>query len=837
MKTVKFTIKNYDKLFPGGILDTPLGKVKMGEHQFEKLGVKGREDLLWSLKQTLTDPIVIFSSGDAKIYAKSFIETGKTRGVISVVIKKEGKNVSISTHRRDINNIANKIKKGNILYEKNVAKNEDNASAETIPSQASDGGSLKTGGQSPSSIVSPDSRGKSSKKPTESEKEHKGNEWVNPLEEYTLTWPTVGGGTEPVTARIIARTAVNLWNHREQGAFSQDKSEGRKKVYKKAGWPEEAIEKLEDYFLSLTPKEAKKAKAYADSHPLENKAESEEPEESEEEKRRNRSEAMKGNQNARKYGPKPETEADVKAEQAEAKKARVRAGLPPVEKHGRTSTMKDSTWDPKSKDYRYRDTGYIAGSRKELAQSYIKNMAKSGAQVTNDSIDWTGIEENDVAAAEIITKQNLMGKLDWEALQAAGLAGGAGYLINELYKTINSKPEKSTADTRYNFSRGLDAIRSRLEACKTLDEIKAVAGDINGEITGYYVSAIKTPEYLELAKKKEVQNEKIKEYQEKLKKKIYEQGDPFLEADTFLKNEMGIYSGVRNLINQADGSWKGSFYDRRGKNELLKLLRAGNEEYKRRQTAIEERAGVSLDAMKNQLWELDKQMDEAKRKKNEELSLVNDMDKAWGTFGNSFRKAIAVLTQDADMSMHWGTPLDRNETFQKHYNKAMEIAADDFSWSEKKSTGGGGGPRKTQFELKVADHIVRRGGREVKAESTEALKNLFNLRDVQSGNWVLNDTKSAKFHVDNIATGLADLADITGIPDNLVSLNGRLAIAIGARGHSKFLAHYEPVERVINITKMKGGGSLGHEWFHAFDNLIVDAMTGGRYNVFLTENG
>jgi hypothetical protein len=162
METVEFTRKNYDKLFPGGILDTPLGEVKMGEHQFEKLGAKGREDLLWSLKQTLTDPIVIFSSGNAEIYAKSFKETEKTKGVISVVIKREGKSISVSTHRRDINNITNKIKKGNILYEKNVAKNEDNASAEATPSQASDGGSLKTGGQSPSSKVSPGSGEKSS---------------------------------------------------------------------------------------------------------------------------------------------------------------------------------------------------------------------------------------------------------------------------------------------------------------------------------------------------------------------------------------------------------------------------------------------------------------------------------------------------------------------------------------------------------------------------------------------------------------------------------------------------------------------------------------------------
>lgn len=115
-----------------------------------------------------------------------------------------------------------------------------------------------------------------------------------------------------------------------------------------------------------------------------------------------------------------------------------------------------------------------------------------------------------------------------------------------------------------------------------------------------------------------------------------------------------------------------------------------------------------------------------------------------------------------------------------------------------------------------------------------------NLRDVQSGNWVLKDPESAEFHVRNAARALADLADITGIPDDKISLNGRLAMAFGARGTgnaggSTAMAHYESVERVINLTKFKGGGCLGHEWFHAFDNLITCAMSGDNTSdIFLT---
>lgn len=48
----------------------------------------------------------------------------------------------------------------------------------------------------------------------------------------------------------------------------------------------------------------------------------------------------------------------------------------------------------------------------------------------------------------------------------------------------------------------------------------------------------------------------------------------------------------------------------------------------------------------------------------------------------------------------------------------------------------------------------------------------------------------------------------------------RLAIAFGSRGKGRALAHYEPARVVINLTKMKGAGSLAHEWGHAFDDWL-----------------
>lgn len=48
----------------------------------------------------------------------------------------------------------------------------------------------------------------------------------------------------------------------------------------------------------------------------------------------------------------------------------------------------------------------------------------------------------------------------------------------------------------------------------------------------------------------------------------------------------------------------------------------------------------------------------------------------------------------------------------------------------------------------------------------------------------------------------------------------RLAIAFGSRGKGNALAHYEPSRAVINLTKMKGAGSLAHEFGHALDDML-----------------
>lgn len=98
------------------------------------------------------------------------------------------------------------------------------------------------------------------------------------------------------------------------------------------------------------------------------------------------------------------------------------------------------------------------------------------------------------------------------------------------------------------------------------------------------------------------------------------------------------------------------------------------------------------------------------------------------------------------------------------------------------------------------------------------LQNTFNFKAGEFGNWV--NQKERQSSLNHAFDGLMDLAEVLEIDPKTISLNGELSIAFGSRGKGSALAHYEPARVVINLTKIKGAGSLAHEWLHALDNYI-----------------
>jgi len=131
---------------------------------------------------------------------------------------------------------------------------------------------------------------------------------------------------------------------------------------------------------------------------------------------------------------------------------------------------------------------------------------------------------------------------------------------------------------------------------------------------------------------------------------------------------------------------------------------------------------------------------------------------------------------------------------------------------------------KFQFPEKPwLDHIDRAGQDRRKGDvTTKMFQDTFGFRGGEFGNWNMgSDGQAALNHAYD---ALLDLADTIGVPPKALSLNGELAIAFGARGtggEGSARAHYEPDAVVINLTKIRGAGSLAHEWFHALDDYIA----------------
>lgn len=127
---IELTPSNWKKLFgEDGMVDTPVARVKMGSNQIEKLFEKGRSAQFGMIKPTLVTPLVVIevpsgandSTAERKsslLYVKTFI--GKDGRKIyyfkSVTVKKDGYEVSISSHYDRVKRIREALKKGKLLY-------------------------------------------------------------------------------------------------------------------------------------------------------------------------------------------------------------------------------------------------------------------------------------------------------------------------------------------------------------------------------------------------------------------------------------------------------------------------------------------------------------------------------------------------------------------------------------------------------------------------------------------------------------------------------------------------------------------------------------------------
>ena len=126
MEKSEFTNDEYNRVFSRGIVNTPIGEVKLGKNQFSKLAEKdggARQGLIGAMRQTLSDPVVIIRESEeerkADVFIKSFtVDEEKNESlIVAVVVNIQGTKVVISTYKRKRREVVNKIKKADgIVY-------------------------------------------------------------------------------------------------------------------------------------------------------------------------------------------------------------------------------------------------------------------------------------------------------------------------------------------------------------------------------------------------------------------------------------------------------------------------------------------------------------------------------------------------------------------------------------------------------------------------------------------------------------------------------------------------------------------------------------------------
>lgn len=114
-----------------GIVDTPIGSVKMGDNQFLKMSSKERQGQFGMVRPTLTDPDIIIEEpsearvgqsterGSSYLFVKTFDVNGeKIRHFESITVKKDGLEVSVSSHIIKPAQLKSRLLNGSILWSK-----------------------------------------------------------------------------------------------------------------------------------------------------------------------------------------------------------------------------------------------------------------------------------------------------------------------------------------------------------------------------------------------------------------------------------------------------------------------------------------------------------------------------------------------------------------------------------------------------------------------------------------------------------------------------------------------------------------------------------------------
>lgn len=199
----------------------------------------------------------------------------------------------------------------------------------------------------------------------------------------------------------------------------------------------------------------------------------------------------------------------------------------------------------------------------------------------------------------------------------------------------------------------------------------------------------------------------------------------------------------------------------------------------------------------------------------------------WFCDGVGYKFLLRALPEITPKASAEGEPLQLElYSFTREVRRARAVVNGQWDWAIKAEREPGAEPEarpKVARPEPVFEHLdaIRRVGPDYRGGqdcSEAAFMERFGLRGIEYGNWLPQGER--QIVLNHAFDGFCDLAQALGLPERAMGLGGTLAIAFGARGNggkNAALAHFEPARQVMNLTRLKGAGSVAHEWFHAFD--------------------
>lgn len=417
----------------------------------------------------------------------------------------------------------------------------------------------------------------------------------------------------------------------------------------------------------------------------------------------------------------------------------------------------------------------IGGARKDL-----QNILKTRGIEVNDTVEWTDEERE-----KYIQKKQIWKEPDFEQMVKDGLPVTVAYYIKHLRDSLPAKPARTKQEYQEGYIRMVADIRDHAMALKTEEECTDFfyrhVRDVYCTQSGFSsyrptkdAFGCMTTKFLRAA------TMSTRMLQSEVKKKH------FLFSDDDLIDE--AYRIIR--------------YD--GQNIRLIEDRAVEYKYPRP-------SAYNPDYMATSYFYRASSYEDT-------VPLFESMDN-WQA-GTYF-----VIVRNSGSSLIAGN-LESEEA-------AREFAKQDFE--KRKEDSKSSRTRKGKFTPEPLEHVERNGEdyRDGKDISGQDMLDSFGFLGGEFGNW--ENQNDRQYNLNFAYDAFRDLAIALDVDPQDISLGGQLSIAFGSRGRGNALAHFEPDRNVINLTKLKGAGSLAHEWGHAFDRFAAKAL--GLHATYATGAG